>query len=190
MSKFGSIVERLVGASVFFVPDGEDFSLTETPDLASVTNKPATTEWNAFSLGRVNMAKYTPKTKDRTREWAVPTGGYKERTDTVVVEDAFEFTMIDYAAKLFDQLMFGMATAPVSGTSQQAFAESTRRKDGWLRMVRYDEDGNAFCELEIHSRLTIAQVPEDKNEPGSPVLRVGHLADGGVLDIIELTYPA
>jgi hypothetical protein len=136
------------------------------------------------------MAKYVPVTKERKREWAVSTGGYKERTDVVVVEDAFEFTMIDYAATLFDQLMFGMATTPVSGTAQTAFADPSRHKDGWVRMVRYDEDGNAFCELEIHSRLTLATIPEDKNEPGSPVIRVGHLADGGALDIVEITYPS
>lgn len=190
MSKFGSIVERLVGAQVFFCPDGADFSLTETPDLGSVSNKPSGSEWTLFSLGRVNMAKYVPVTKERKREWAVSTGGYKERTDVVVVEDAFEFTMIDYAATLFDQLMFGMATTPVSGTAQTAFADPSRHKDGWVRMVRYDEDGNAFCELEIHSRLTLATIPEDKNEPGSPVIRVGHLADGGALDIVEITYPS
>ncbi|MFT3991176.1 MAG: hypothetical protein QM680_07180 [Luteolibacter sp.] len=56
------------------------------------------------------------------REWALPTGGYKERTTKSTTEDAFEITVIDYATGLFDQLLFGLASVPVADTAQQAFA--------------------------------------------------------------------
>lgn len=183
-SKFGQLVERLVGAQIHFVPDGSNLGTVETPDLVSRTNKPSGAEWTDYDLGRVNAAAYTPKTKDRTREWALPTGGYKERTDTVVIEDAFDFEMIDYAATLFDQLMFGLASEPVDGVSQQAFVSATRHKDGWIKLIRYNEDGTILCQAELHVRLTLKTIPEDKNEPGSPVLHVALLADGGALDTI------
>lgn len=183
-SKFGELVERLVGAQVYFAPDGSNLGTVEVPDLVSKTNKPSGAEWADYDLGRVNTAAYTPKTKDRVREWALPTGGFKERTDTIVIEDAFDFTMIDYAATLFDQLMFGLASAPVDNVSQQAFASATRYKDGWIQIKRYNEDGSVLCTAELHVRLTLKTIPEDKNEPGSPVLRVALLADGGALDTI------
>lgn len=183
-SKFGEIVERLTGAEVFFAPDGSNLGTVETPDLVTKTNKPSGAEWDDYNLGRVTTAKYDPKTKDRTREWGLPTGGFKVRTDTIVIEDAFDFTMIDFAATLFDQLMFGMETEPVDNVSQQVFKSATRYKDGWIFLKRYNEDGSILCKLELHVRLTLKTIPEDKNEPGSPVLRVAHLADGAALDTI------
>ncbi len=183
-SKFGQLVERLIGAQVFFAPDGSNLGTTEVPDLVTKTNKPSGSEWTDYDLGRVNTAKYDPKTKDRVREWGLGTGGYKERTDTIVIEDAFDFTMIDYAATLFDQLMFGLATPPVDNASQQAFKSAVRRKDGWIYIHRINEDGTSLCKAELHVRLTLKTIPEDKNEPGSPVLRVALLADGGALDTI------
>lgn len=187
-SKFGALVERLTGAQLFFVPDGANFGSVETPDLATVTNKPTGAEWTDFDCGRVNMAKYTPKTKTRTREYFAAGRGYIEDSEDITVQDAFEFTMIDYAEKLFDQLMFGMAAEPVSGTPQQAFETTRRSKTGWVRIVRQLEDGEDLCECEIWVRLSIATAPEDKNEPGSPVYRIAHLAKGGALDIIEFNY--
>jgi hypothetical protein len=183
-SKFGELTERLVGAQVWFAPDGSNLGTEQAPDLVSNTNKPADADWADYSLGRVNTAAYTPKTKERTRGWALSTGGYKERTDTVVIEDAFDFTMIDYAATLFDQLMFGLAAAPADNTSQQAFASATRHKDGWIRLTRYNEDGSVLCVAELHVRLSLKTIPADKNEPGSPELHVALLADGGALDTI------
>lgn len=185
-SKFGKLVERLVGAQVFFVPDGSNIGTTELPELTSKTVKPDVTDFEDYNLGRCNTAKYDPKTKDRVREWHKPTGGYTELATKVVITDAFDFTMIDYAEKLFDQMMFGLATEPVDDVEQQAFASQIRHKDGWLYMIRTNEDGTVLCNLTLHSRLELKTIPEDKNDVGSPVLRVTDLADGGALNTIKL----
>lgn len=180
---FGTLIERLVGAQIYFAPDG---SLIGTAAAAiSKTAKPATpaTAYLDYDLGRVNTVKYVPKTKDRTREWASPTGGYKERTTKVVVEDAMDVTLVEYPPQLFDQLMFGTAALAAAG-SQQAFQKADRYKDGWLYMKRLNESGTAFNIIEIHARLSIETPPDDKNEPGSPVLHLVHLADAGALDTI------
>ena len=186
-SKFGQLVERLTGAKLYFVPDGANIGTVETPDLVSITNKPSGTEWDDYDVGRVNKAKHTPKTKPRTREYYVPGRGYVEDSEDIVIQDAFEFTMIDFAAKLYDQLQFGMASEPVSGTPQQAFATTRRSKVGWARIVREDQ-GEDLCECEIWVRLSLATIPEDQNAPGDPVYRIAHLATGGALDIIEFNY--
>lgn len=185
--KFGTIAERLIGALVDFIPDGEELISTEP---ASATEKPVDADWAGYSLGEVNQAVYRPETVDRVREYAAATGGYKRRTTKVVIEDVIEITMINYAPKLFDQLMFGLASTPVSGTPQQAFANAKRHKDGWIRMTRKNEDGTTLSVSILHVRLSIATMPDDKNEPGSPVWRVSHLADAGALDTVNVTYPA
>jgi hypothetical protein len=51
-------------------------------------------------------------------------------------------------------------------------------------MKRINEAGVVIGILEIHARLSLETPPEDKNEPGSPVLRIVHLADAGALDSI------
>lgn len=186
-AKFGTLVERLVGAEVFFAPDGETIGAASA--AISKLVKPATpaSAYPDYNLGRVTMVKYDPKTKDRVREWASSSGGYKERTDKVVLSDQFQFTSIDYAPQLYDQLMFGtanLADPTVSSGVQQAFQKSNRYKDGWLYMFRYNEAGTKITTLEIHVRISIDTPPEDKNEPGSPVWRVVHLADAGALDVV------
>ena len=180
---FGTLIERLVGAEIFLAPDG---SLIGTASAAiSATAKPATpaTAYLDYNLGRVNTVKYAPKTKDRTREWASATGGYKERTTKVVTEDAMDVTLVEYPPQLFDQLMFGTAALAAVG-SQQAFEKANRYKDGWLYMKRINEAGVVIGIIEIHARLSIDTPPEDKNEPGSPVIHLVHLADAGALDTI------
>ncbi|MFU8894005.1 MAG: hypothetical protein ACNA8L_10290 [Luteolibacter sp.] len=183
-SKFGQLVERLVGAQVWFVPDGENLGTEMDPDIVSAANPPGDSDWDDYDLGRVNQAAYDPRTRDRTREWAKPTGGYQERTDTIMLEDAFNFTMIDVAESLFDQLMFGLASAPVANTPQQAFASAIRHKDGWVRLRRINEDGTTLCLAELHVRLRLQTIPADSNEPQSPVLRLSLLGDGGAEDTI------
>jgi hypothetical protein len=182
---FGTLKERLTGALIRFVPDG---TIVSTVTIGA-TAKPATIAFtDDYSLGRINNSKYTPKTKERTREWAKPTGGYKERTTKSVTEDAYEITVIDYATALFDQLAFGLAAAPVVNVSQQAFAASNRYKYGWAQLTLIEEDGTISGLLTIHIRLEIATVPELKNEDGSPVWRISHLGDGAALDTY-LPYP-
>ena len=180
---FGTLIERLVGAQAYFAPDGSTIGAAAA--AISATAKPATpaTAYLDYNLGRINTVKHTPKTKDRTREWASPTGGYKERTTKAVVEDAMEITLVEYPPQLFDQLMFGTAALAAVG-SQQAFAKADRYKDGWLYMKRINEAGIVIGTLEIHARLSLETPPEDKSEPGSPVLRIVHLADAGALDTI------
>lgn len=180
---FGTLIERLVGAQIYFAPDGSLIGAA----AAAVSNliAPATpaTSMLDYSLGRVTMIKYDPKTKDRTREWASASGGYKERTDKVVVSDAFVATTIDYAPQLFDQLMFGTAALAAAG-SQQIWKQANRYKDGWCYVPRINEAGVSISLLLIHVRLSIDTPPEDKNEPGSPIWRITHLADAGALDQI------
>ena len=187
---FGTLVERLLGAQVFFAPDGTAIggSTPFTTPLSNVVKVSApTTAYADYSLGRVNNVKYNPKTKDVTREWASAYGGYKNRTDKRVLEDAFDFTVIDYAPQLIDQLTFGtaaLADPTLSSGVQQAFQKSTRYKDGWFYTIVTNEAGVAIAKLEIHARLTLTTVPEWKNEPGSPVLHLAHLADAGALDVV------
>lgn len=183
---FGTLIERLVGAQVYFAPDGTSIGGSTpftTPLAYNVKVSAPTTAYADYGLGRIQNVKYDPKTKDRTREWASPSGGYKERTDKVVVSDSFIFTCVEYAPQLYDQLMFGTA-ATASAGAQQAFQQANRYKDGWIYMKRINEAGVAIGLLEIHARLSIDAPPEDKNEPGSPVWRVVHLADAGALDQI------
>ena len=183
-AEFGTLIERLVGGQVFFAPDGALRGTTATTGALSAVLKPFNVSvYPDYSLGRVNSLKYDPKTKDRNREFASPSGGYKERTTKVVVEDAFNFTVIDYAPALFDQLMFGTAGLAVAG-SQQAFKQANRYLDGWFFCKRINEAGVVIGIIEIHARLSIESFPEDKNEHGSPTFRIVHLADAGALDTV------
>jgi len=183
---FGNLKERLTGAKFRFIKDGTVIS-TQTIGKAI---KPADVAWtDDYSLGRINNSKYVPTTKERKREWALDTGGYKERTTKSVTEDAYEITVIDYATALFDQLLFGLETAPVADTEQQAFASADRYKDGWAQLTFIEEDGTISGVLTIHVRLEIQTAPEIKNEDGSPVWKISHLADAGELDTY-IPYPA
>jgi hypothetical protein len=187
---FGTLKERLTGSLIHFVKDGTDVAAEAPATPASNLVKPAPAFFtNNYSLGRINMSKYVPKTKDRVREWAQASGGYKERTTKQVTEDAYEITVIDYATALFDQLAFGLAAVPVATTSQQAFAKANRWVDGWAQLTILEEDGTKSGILTIHARLEIQTAPEMKNEDGSPVWRIAHLADGGALDTY-VPYPA
>lgn len=180
---FGTLIERLVGAQIYFAPDG---SLIGAAAAAiSATAKPATpaVAYLDYNLGRVNTVKYAPQTKDRVREWAQPSGGYKQRTDKVVIEDAMDVTLVEYPPELFDQLMFGTAALAAPG-SQQSFQKGNRYKDGWLYMKRINETGVVIGTIEIHARLSLQAVPDDANEPGSPVIHLVHLGDAGALDTI------
>jgi len=180
---FGTLIERLVGAQVYFAPDGSTIGASSAAvSLTAAPATPATTMLD-YNLGRCNSVKYNPKTKDRTREWASPNGGYKERTDKVVISDAFDITCVEFAPQLFDQLMFGTAALAAAG-AQTAFAKANRYVDGWLYMVRLNEAGVSIGKLLIHARLSIASLPEDKNDAQSPAIHIVHLADAGALDTI------
>lgn len=183
---FGTLKERLNGAGFRFIQDGTVISTITISKVAKPADAAFTDD---YSLGRINNSKYVPKTKDRVREWSLPTGGYKERTTKSTTEDAYEITVIDYATALFDQLAFGLAAVPVADTEQQAFASADRYKDGWGQLTIVEEDGTVSGILTVHLRLEIATAPEIKNEDGSPVWRIAHLADAGVLDTY-IPYPA
>lgn len=183
--EFGALKERLTGALIHFIPDGKVISTLTIGKAVKPADAAFTDD---YSLGRINNSKYVPKTKDRVREWAVPTGGYKERTNKTITENAYEITVIDYATALFDQLAFGLATVPVANTAQQAFANAERFKDGWVQLTIIEENGIKSGLLTIHVRLDISAAPEIKNEDGSPVWRIAHLADAGALDTYK-PYP-
>lgn len=183
--EFGVLKERLTGALFRFVPDGTVISTITISKVA----KPALIAFtDDFSLGRINNSKPVPKTKDRVREHVAETGGYKERTIKTVTEDAYEITVIDYATALFDRLAFGLNAAPVANTPQQAFQRSDRYMNGWAQLTFIEENGTRSGILTAHMRLEIQTAPEIKNEDGSPVWRISHLADGGALDTY-LPYP-
>lgn len=180
---FGTLVERLVGCQIYFAPDGALIGAASAAISALV--KPATpaTAYLDYSLGRIQQVKYDPTTKETTREWGSQYGGYKERKDKKVLTDAFTFIAIEYAPQLVDQLIFGTAALAAAG-SQQAFQNAKRQVDGWFYCKRINESGVSITLLEIHSRLTLDEVPEDKNDPGSPKFRVVHLQDAGALDTV------
>jgi len=180
---FGTLIERLVGGQIYFAPDGALIGATTSAISLSVPPATPATSMMDYNLGRLTSIKYDPKTKDRTREWASPNGGYKQRTDKVVQADGFVFTSVEYAPQLFDQLMFGTAALAAAG-SQQIWQKSNRYKDGWCYVIRTNESGVNIGLILIHARLSLDAVPEDKNDPGNPVWRISHLADAGALDQI------
>ncbi len=178
-SKFGTLAERLVGARVWFVPDGSNLGDEVTPEITGPTAKPADdADWADFDLGRVTQAAYEPVTEDREREWYSPEKKkYIRRTDRSTLTDAFNLTMVDYATSLFDELMFGLAAAIVDGTPQPIFQSNVRHKDGWVRLKRWNDDGALITLAEFHVRLSIQEAPADSKDPGSPVWRIEHLGD-------------
>ena len=79
---FGKLEERLVNAFFHFIPDG---TVIDTVTIGKAA-KPAEEEFtDDYKIGDVNSAKYVPQTKDRKREYALATGGYKERTTKIIV---------------------------------------------------------------------------------------------------------
>ena len=186
---FGSIIERLVGAQVYFAPDGALIGAASAAISNSVPPATPATSMLDYSLGRVATLKYEPEFKETTREWAAGTGGYKLRKDKKVISDNFTFTCVDFATQLYDQLMFGVAALAAPG-SQTAFAAANRYKDGWLYMFRLNEAGVKIGVFLIHSRLSINSMPEDKNEPGSPEWRIQHLADASPATLDTITFLA
>ena len=178
-TKFGSIAERLIGAVVEFVPDGSDISDDETPVLTDFETKPAEDAiWLDYNIGRITQAAYDPVTEDRTREaFSATRLRYVRENKSWVVTDAYNVTMIDYAATLFDELMYGLAGPIVADTPQAVFANNIREKRGWVRMTRYTEDKEILCQFEFHGKIMIQENPPDSFEPGSPVWRLEHLGD-------------
>ena len=176
---FGSIAERITGARFWFVPDGSDISDDETPELTGPTAKPADdADWADYNIGQITQAAYDPTFTEREREFfSNELLRYVKRTDKVIDEDAFNLTMIEYASTVFDRIMFGLASDPEDDTEQQIFVATKRERDGWGRMIRYNEDKSVLCQLEFHLRLTIQENPADSSEPGSPVWRIAHLGD-------------
>ncbi|RYD83980.1 MAG: hypothetical protein EOP84_06800, partial [Verrucomicrobiaceae bacterium] len=115
-SKFGTLAERLVGARAWFVPDESNLGTVEAPELTGPTAKPGEdANWADFDLGRVTKSAYDPVTNERNRQWfSTEKKKYIQRTDIQVLADAFNLTMVDYAADLFDSLMFGLGQAIVA----------------------------------------------------------------------------
>jgi len=175
---FNNIQERWVGAKIEFVPDGTDIGTVEDPSLVSATTKPATDMiWNAWHFGDVVSRKPDNKTKTVNREYFSRVAKkYIEREDVRVTQDRFVVTMKDFCS-LHDQLSFGLASAPVNNTPQPTFATIDRSINGWVRLTRYNEDGVAISKTEFHGKVDLPEIPEDKNEFGSPTYRFQHLKD-------------
>jgi hypothetical protein len=178
-TKFGSLAERLIGAVVFFVPDGTQLAAGPPPVVSGKLIKPATlVDWEDFNIGRINQSAYDPVTEERTRDsFSYARKKYIRDTKNIVMADAFNNTLIDYPATLFDRLMYGLASTPVADSPQAIFARNVREDLGWVKMLRYTEDGAVLCDAEFRVRLSIQENPPDSFEPGSPVLRIQHLGD-------------
>lgn len=186
---FGSLEERLVGAAFFFVPDGTNIGSVEAPQLTSAVIKPADqAEYEDYNLGSINQSAYDPVNEERTREaFRYARKKYVRDTKNWVVADAYNITLIEYPATLFDELNFGLVDPIVDGTPQPIFANNVREKKGWVKIRRYLEGGELFMEAEFHGKITIQENPPDSFEPGSPVLRLEHLGDAAS-SLEEITF--
>ena len=184
----GIVVERLTGAQIYFAPDGATIGATSTAISNLVVPATPATAMMDYTLGRVTGCKYVPQFKEFKREFRLPTGGYRQRTDKRILSEGFDFTMVDYATSLYDWIAYGLGalTAP-SGTPVQPFTGSKRQVDGWAYAKILNDSDTVIALLLIHSRLTITDFPENKNEPGSPKFHIEHLADGGSLDQLTIT---
>jgi len=186
---YGNLEERLPGAKFRFILDG---TVISTQTIGKSVKPAADAFTDDYSLGKIGNAKYTPKTKDRSREWSREDGkGWAERNEKIVTEDAHQITMIEFPSKIHDRLAFGLETAPVDDTEQQAYATSDRGLNGWAQFTLTKQDGTATGVLTLHIRLELETTPEIKNEYGSPVWRIVHLKDASptTLDTYK-PYPA
>lgn len=178
-SKFGILQQRLVGAVLFFIPDGSQIDVGPPIVNSDAETKPADlVDWEDFNIGTVNQSAYDPVTNTRTVQgFRYQARKYVQGDQAVVLADAFNVTLIEYPATLFDQLMYGLAAAPVDNTPQPIFANSVREVTGWVKILRFTEDKALLCDAEFRVKLTIQENPPDSFEPGSPVLRLQHLGD-------------
>ena len=178
-TKFGSIAERLIGAVVFFVPDESQLAAGPPAVTAGPLVKPSDLSvWEDYNIGSINQSAYDPVTEERTRDkFSYARKKYVRVTKTVVMADAFNVTLTEYPANLFDRLMYGLAADPVADTAQPIFAKNVRERLGWVKMLRFTEDGEILCDAEFHASLTIQENPPDSFEVGSPVIRIQHLGD-------------
>jgi hypothetical protein len=186
---YGNLEERLPGAKFRFILDGTVISA----QTIGKSVKPADVAFtDDYSIGKIGNAKYTPKTKDRTREWSREDGlGWVERNEKIVVEDAHQITVIEFPSALYDRLAFGLAAAPVADTAQQAYATSDRGLSGWAQFTLMKQDGTVTGVLTLHIRLELETTPEIKNEYGSPVWRIVHLKDASPVSLDTYKpYPA
>jgi hypothetical protein len=186
---FGTLKQRLQGAQIKFIPDGtvigeNTIAVDEAPVLADFTDD--------YLIGTVALAKYVPTVEERPRKKYVVGSGWKQTKDKLILEDAFEVTMDDFATGLHDQLAFGLANTPAANTAQQIFADQDRLKEGWILINLYEVEGGGddiSGQAIFHAKLELQTVPEIKDEKGSPVWKITHLADGGALDTFK-PYPA
>ena len=175
---FANIQERWVGAKIEFVPDGSNIGTVGSPILTGKTVKPATDEvWNAWHFGDVVSLKPDHKKKSSAREYfSRASSTYIERENERVIQARYVATMKDFSS-LHDQLAFGLAEAPEDDTPQSPFAVTDCSLDGWVRMTRKNDDGTAISQLIFHGKADLPDIPEDKNEFGSPTYRFAHLKD-------------
>ena len=183
----GLIVERLTGAQIYFAPDGSTIGATSQPIAYNVVPATPAIAMMDYTLGRVQSAKYVPEFKEFKREYRAATGGYRQKTDKRILAEGFEFSMIDYATQLFDQIAYGTAELAAPGAAVLPFGKSLRQVDGWAYAKILNDTDVVIALLLIHCRLTITDYPEFKNEPGTPKFHIAHLCDGGALDQITFT---
>lgn len=154
-------------------------------DTVAIDTKPV--DFSEYEFGSINRVQYQPEKKTEEREKGRGSkGGYQVKQRIWIVRDAFEFTTLEYN-EVYHQLAFGLATAPTPGVSQKIFETTFREMEGWMMITCYKENGDKLCDLEVWGVLRLGEVPEWKNESGSPIYQFEYLSSGAY-DLDEILF--
>lgn len=142
----------------------------------AIDTKPV--DFSQHEFGCISNVKPDSTKKTEERECGRGAqGGYQVKQRVWIVRDAFNFTTLKYNA-IFHQLSFGLATAPTPGSSHRPFDTAFRELEGWMQFHVHKERGGKLCELDVWGVLRLGDVPEWKNESGSPVYNFEVLGSG------------
>jgi hypothetical protein len=156
-------------------------------DVVAIDTKP--TDFTEYEFGCINRVQYQPEKKTEERECSRKgQGGYKVKQRIWIVRDAIEFTTLEYN-EVFHQLSFGLATLPTPGVEQTPFDSTFREIDGWMQIICYKENGGVLCTLEAWGTLRLGEVPEWKNESGSPIYQFEFIGSGD-FDLDSILFAA
>lgn len=156
-------------------------------DTVAIDTKPV--DFSEYEFGCINRVKHNPEKKTEDRECGRGSqGGYRIKRREWVTRDAFDFTTLNYNA-LFHRLAFGLAADPTPGVEQTPFDKNFRELEGWLQAKCYKENGDLLCTLEVWIVLRLGDIPEWKNESGSPVYQFEVLGSGSY-DLDSILFAA
>lgn len=156
-------------------------------DTVAIDTKPVV--FTEHEFGCINRVQYQPEKKTEERESSRKAqGGYKVKQRIWVVRDAIEFTTLEYN-EVFHQLSFGLSALPTPGIEQTPFDATFRELEGWMQIICYKESGDVLCTLEVWGTLRLGDVPEWKNESGSPVYQF-EFEGSGSYDLDTILFAA